>query len=217
MTQRPVIMLGAGGHAKVLLDLLLSLRISIVGVTSLERPADAAFDAVPWLGQDDALRNHAPTDVLLVNAIGSVGDTTHRRQLFEGWRAAGYEFLALRHPISVVSDLDTHLGMGTQLLAGVFINAGARIGDNVIVNTRAVVEHDCDIGAHCHIATGAVLCGGVTLGAGVHVGAGSTIIQGISVGHGALIASGAVVTQNVEPLTLVAGVPARPKRLLRHE
>jgi UDP-perosamine 4-acetyltransferase len=215
---RPVILLGAGGHAKVLLDVLRLQRVEVLGVVAPRKPSDAVFDVVPWLGDDDdAVRGHAPADVLLVNAVGSIGDTTARRALFERWRGAGYEFLSLRHPAAVVSALQCVLGHGVQIMAGAVVNPGARVGDDVIVNTRAVVEHDCEVGAHCHIASGALLCGGVRLGAGVHVGAGATIIQGITVGAGSLIASGAVVTKNVDPLTLVAGVPARPKRQLRHE
>jgi UDP-perosamine 4-acetyltransferase len=213
----PVILLGAGGHAKVLLDVLRLQRVETLGVVAPRKPSDAALEVLPWLGDDDAIRNYAPADVLLINAVGSIGDTTARRKLYERWRASGYEFLSLRHPAGVISDLDCHFGMGVQIMAGAIVNPGARIGDDVIVNTRAVVEHDCDVGAHCHIASGALLCGGVRLGAGVHVGAGATIIQGVTVGAGSLIASGAVVTKSVDPLTLVAGVPARPKRQLRHE
>ena len=93
-------------------------------------------------------------------------------------------------------------------------NPGVRLGDNALINSRAVVEHDCRVGRHSHVATGAILCGGCDIGAGVHIGAGATLIQGITVGDGAIIAAGSVVTKDVESLTLVAGVPGRCKRSL---
>jgi UDP-perosamine 4-acetyltransferase len=74
------------------------------------------------------------------------------------------------------------------------------------------VEHGCTIADHSHIASGATVCGDCLIGEAVHVGAGATVIQGVKIGFGAVIAAGAVVTRNVEPLTLVAGVPARELR-----
>ena len=83
-------------------------------------------------------------------------------------------------------------------MAGAIIQPGARIGRNVLVNTRAVVEHDCQIGDHCHIAPGAVLCGGVSVGEGAHVGAGAIVLGGVKLGAGSVVAAGAVVAKDVE-------------------
>lgn len=214
---RSVILLGAGGHAKVLLDVLRLRSIELLGIASPQAPEDAMFAAIAWLGDDNALAQYDPAHVILVNAVGSIGNTATRRYVYMHLRAAGYKFLSLRHPASVISSLHGGLGMGTQVLAGAIINAGACLHDNVLVNTRAVVEHDCAVGAHSHIASGAVLCGGCQVGENVHVGAGAVVIQGMVIGTGALIASGAVVTKNVAPYTLVAGVPARVKKQLPHD
>lgn len=214
---RPVILLGAGGHAKVLFDVLRLLRIEVLGCAAPQAPSDSDLAHLRWLGDDAAIAAYPPERVSLVNAVGSTGDTRARRQIFTRLRAAGYTFLSLRHPASVSSELHCRFGAGTQVLAGAIINPGVTLGDNVLVNTRAVVEHDCIIGAHSHVASGAVLCGAVQLGEGVHVGAGATVIQGITVGTGALIASGSAVTKNVAPYTLVAGVPARLKKQLPHD
>ena len=89
------------------------------------------------------------------------------------------------------------------------VGTGTRIKDNAIVNTRAVADHDCRIGAHVHLAPGAVLSGGVIVGNGTHVGTGAGVIQGVRIGKGCLVAAGAAVTVDVEDGAAVAGVPAR--------
>jgi UDP-perosamine 4-acetyltransferase len=214
--QRPLIILGGGGHARVLADCLLQAGQPVLGFTAPERQPDLA-PGIAWLGDDSVLADHPPGDVALVNGIGSTATTGLRRQIQEHWGGKDYRFAAVRHPSALVAGLDVDLGQGCQLLAGSLLGPGVRLGNNVLVNSRAVVEHDCRVGDHCHIATGAILCGGCDIGAGVHVGAGATLIQGITVGAGAIIAAGTVVTKNVEPLTLVAGVPGRPKRALNEQ
>jgi UDP-perosamine 4-acetyltransferase len=207
---RPAIILGGGGHARVLADCLQLAGRTVLGFTAPERLPPLA-PGIEWLGDDTALAGHDPAAVALVNGLGSVGRTAARQQLFEELTAKGYDFAAVRHPTATLSGLDVAIGAGCQLLAGSLVGPGARLGDNVLLNSRAVVEHDCEVGDHCHVATGAILCGGCQVGSGVHVGAGATVIQGITIGNGAIIAAGAVVTKNVEPLTLVAGVPGRPR------
>lgn len=207
--KRPAIILGGGGHAQVLADLLVQQGTALLGYTAPTR--SARLRELAWLGDDSALARHAPDEVWLVNGLGSVADTAPRRRLFEQARAQGFEFLGLQHP-SVILAGGTRLGQGCQLLPGALLNTGARLGDDVLINSRAVVEHDCHIGSHSHVASGAVVCGECEIGEGCHIGAGAVLIQGIQVGDGAIIAAGAVVTHNVKPMTLVAGVPAEVKR-----
>jgi UDP-perosamine 4-acetyltransferase len=214
--QLPVIILGGGGHARVLADCLQLAGRRVLGFTAPERQPDLA-PGIAWLGDDAALTGHDPATVELVNGIGSVGTTGRRRQVFVHWTGKAYRFADLRHPTAVVSGLAVELGHGSQLLAGSLVAPGVRLGDNVLINSRAVVEHDCRVGDHCHVASGAIVCGGCDIGAGVHIGAGATLIQGITIGNGAIIAAGSVVTTNVEPLTLIAGVPGRPKRALNEQ
>lgn len=209
---RPVIVLGGGGHARVLTDSLLAADAEIAGYVA---PADQGelLAGIRWLGDDPWLLNRPPNDYRLVNGLGSVAQTDPRRRLFENYKAAGFRFAPVVDQRALVSPFTT-LGEGCQLLPGAIVNAGARIGKNAIVNTGAVVEHDCRIEDHVHIAPGAVICGNGRIGEGVHVGAGAVIIQGIEIGSGAIIAAGAVVTRRVEPLTLVAGVPAVDRKKL---
>lgn len=205
----PVIVLGAGGHAKVLIDSLQASRVAIKGIVD---PAPdfrgAQLFGVPVLGGDEVIESFSPSDILLVNGLGSVRLPQRRRQVFDRFKCMGYRFAAVVHPSAIIA-VDVALGEGTQIMAGTVIQPGSRIGCNAIINTRASVDHDCIIGDHVHIAPGVTLSGGVSVGAGSHIGTGATLIQGVSVGCDCLVAAGAVVINNVADSSMVRGVPAR--------
>lgn len=210
----PVILLGAGGHARVLAEILLAQGNSLLGATDVHAPTSSSHTTgLVYLGGDTNVFTHDPDSVLLVNGVGSVGPVTARRALYQRFNEAGYRFASVCHATAVISP-SARLGEGVQILAAAVVATGAQLGDNVLINTRAVIEHDCTVGDHCHIASGAVVCGGCRIEADVHIGAGATVNQGIRIGTGAVIASGSVVIADVPPHTLVAGVPARHKRTL---
>ncbi|MDP3722485.1 MAG: acetyltransferase [Candidatus Omnitrophota bacterium] len=207
-----VIGVGAGGHAKVVLDILQHLGGSeLVGLLD-SKPTlwGTAVLGVPVLGDDRLLPElYAQGIHQAFVGVGSVGDTRTRRRLYEDLCRHGFQIVAAIHPRAVIAS-SVQLGDAPTILAGAIVNAAARLGDNVLVNTAAVVEHDCVIGDHVHIATGACLAGAVSVGNGVHIGMGACIRQGLSIGEGAVVGAGAVVVDEVAPGTVVAGVPARP-------
>ena len=205
----PVIVLGAGGHGRVLIDTLRCIGARILGCTSNEsvRP-NGLPDDIEFLGDDGAVFGRSLGSVYLVNGLGSVAGTRPRNALYERFKAEGYRFAQTVHPSAVVAS-DVALGEGVQIMAGAVIQPGARIGDNSLINTGATVDHDCEIGAHAHIAPGATLSGGVRVGDGAHIGTGATVIQGITIGHGSLVAAGATVIEPVPDHVTVAGLPAR--------
>jgi sugar O-acyltransferase (sialic acid O-acetyltransferase NeuD family) len=207
------VLLGGGGHARVLIDALqAACAAQTFGILDPDASLAEALLDVPVLGSDELLPDLARNGTThFIVAVGSVGDATVRRRLFERALALGLAPLEVRHPSAVVSRWAT-LGQGVQLLPAAVVNAGACIGANVIVNTGAIVEHDCRIGDHVHIATGARLASTVDVGAGAHVGAGAVIRQSISIGAEAVVGAGAVVVKDVPPGTVVAGVPAVPLR-----
>ena len=207
---KQLIILGGGGHALSVADAAIRLDCRLLGYVAPE-PADGGF-RLSWLGDDTALDAQHLRGIPLANGLGSAGLIGRRRSLYLGLRDRGHSFATVVHPDASVSRLDVRLGDGLQILACAAINAGADVGENVLINTGAVVEHGCTIGSHTHIASGATVCGDCVVGEAVHIGAGATVIQGLNIGFGAVIAAGAVVTRNVEPLTLVAGVPARKLR-----
>lgn len=205
----PVIILGGGGHAKVLIEALRTANIIIVGITDAD-PAKqgTTLMEVAVLGDDSIVRQHAPGAVRLVNGLGSVSRPAPRAALFEAFTSEGFSFATVIHPRAVVAS-DATIAEGAQIMAGAVIQPGARIGRNSIVNTGAIVDHDCMIGDHAHLSPGAVLSGGVRIGNNTHVGTGATVIQGITIGTGCLVAAGAVVISNVPDGATVMGVPAR--------
>lgn len=205
----PIIVLGSGGHAKVVLDVLLLQQKEVLGLTTLDRNMiDATFLGFPVLGDDEALARYSPSEIRLVSALGSVESMKERKALFDKFKALGFHFEQVIHPMAIIAR-NTILGEGAQVMAGAVIQPGSRIGDNTIINTRASVDHDCDIGRHVHIAPGCTLSGAVTVGDETHVGTGATVVQGMRIGGRCLVAAGAVVNRDVDGGHRVAGVPAR--------
>ena len=207
MDALPIIVLGAGGHAKVLIDALLLGGATVLGVAAPESGRQV-IAGLPVLGGDEVVASYAARAVRLVNGVGSVALPVRRREIYERFKSQGYVFQSVIHPSAVIAR-DVELGEGTQVMAGAVIQAGSRIGANAIINTRASVDHDCRIGAHVHVAPGVTLCGGVCIEEGAHLGSGSTVVQGVSIGSGCLVGAGSVVIRDVPSGAAVAGVPAR--------
>ncbi|SRR5690606_19709940 len=203
----PLLVIGGGGHAKVLIDALLAQHRRVLGFTD---PDESRPDIlrVARLGGDEVVSRYRPDQVLLVNGIGTTGSSARRREVYYRYRSLGYRFEKVIHP-SVVLGAGVVLEEGVQIMAGAVVQTGTRIGANSIVNTRASVDHDCVLAAHVHVGPGATLSGTVRVGEDAFVGAGSTIIQGRTIGECSLIAAGAVVIRDVPANVSVAGVPAR--------
>lgn len=209
-----VIGLGAGGHARVVLETLAAVGgYEVVGLLDpREELAGTTVHGVAVLGDDELLGRQYDDGVThAFIGLGGSGDTGPRRRLYELARSHGFEIVAAIHPGAAVSP-SAQLGAGVTILAAAVVNADATLGEDVIVNTGALVEHDCRIGDHVHVASGARLASGVTVGEGAHVGLGANVIQGLSVGAGAIVGAGAAVVRDVEPGVVVAGVPARVLR-----
>jgi sugar O-acyltransferase (sialic acid O-acetyltransferase NeuD family) len=205
----PVIILGAGGHAKGIIAALRCQAATILGLTDAD-PAlkGSILLGVQVLGTDEVLAQYAPESILLVNALGSTRLTANRKALYETFRAKGYSFATVVHPSAVITE-GVVLAEGVHVMAGAVIQPGSVIGENTIVNSNATVDHDCTIGAHVHLAPGVTLSGGVRVGDGAHVGTAVTVIQGIIIGARCLVAAGAVVVEDVPAGVTVMGVPAR--------
>lgn len=182
---KPVVLIGGGGHARVVYDALVALGRSLLGVVDRD-PAGVRVSGVDVLGDDAAALALDPGTVELANGIGGIGDTAPRRQVFETFKARGFTFVTVIHPSAVVA-AEVTLGEGCQIMAGVVLQTGVTVGANTIVNTRASVDHDSLIGAHCHVAPSATICGNVSVGESSHIGAGAVLVQGARVGAGVLV------------------------------
>ena len=210
-----VIGLGAGGHARVVIEILrLMDGVELVGLLDRKdelRQTDIL--GVPVLGGDELMPGlHRKGVLYALIGLGGTGDTGPRQRLYEKALGEGFEPVAAVHPQAVISP-SAQIGKGPNVMAGAIINSAAILGDNVIVNTGAVVEHDCTIDDHVHIATGAKLASSVIIGEGAHVGVGAVVRQSIGIGEGAIVGAGAVVVRDVEPWSVVVGIPARLLRL----
>jgi len=195
---KPVIVLGAGGHASVLVDMLRSQGVvPIALVAPAAGTLRAALADIP-LWHDEEILTHHPDEVVLVNGIGSLPGNPLRATLFARYRALGYHFASVVSAQAMVSDYAV-LEEGAQVMAGAIIQAGAQIGANSIINTGAIVDHDCWIGGNNHIAPGAVLSGGVSTGDAVHIGTGAMLIQNIKIGSHTVVGAGATVIKDLAP------------------
>lgn len=205
----PVIVLGAGGHAKVLINALQLCSVEILGITDPD-PALIGHEilGVSVIGTDDKLKDYSVEKVHLVNGLGSVSLPKARCKIFEKYKKLGFVFATVVHPTAIIAAA-VKIGEGAQLMAGVILQPGVCIGDNVIINTRASVDHDCAIGSHTHIAPGVILSGDVKVGIGGHVGTGASMVQGVGVGNDCLIGAGSVVLKDLPDGVKAYGCPAK--------
>lgn len=206
----PLIGLGAGGHAKAMIEVVLAdTRYVLLGLLAHE-PEGQRVLGMKILGRDDKLTQLYSEGVRhAFVGLGSIGNTRLREEVYHHAQAKGFALINVIHASAAISSF-AQWGQGLTALAHSYVGAGARVGDNVVLNTQAIVEHDCQIGDHCFIATGAKLAGSVILERGVHVGIGATLLQGVRVGDYAIIGAGAVVIRDVPAYTTVVGVPAKP-------
>jgi len=202
--KKQTILIGGGGHAKVVLDAALCAVIEIHGfvdddpaapITRLRRcPAHLGT-----LGDVGTRTDFRP--------FLAVGDLALRASLILSLGDVEYAW-AIAHPSSVVAPSAT-VAVGSFVGAGAIVNADARVCAHAIVNTGAIVEHDCKVGTNTHIGPRAVLGGGVVVGDGTLVGIGATVLPGVKIGSGSIVGAGAVVTHDVGDGEVVVGVPAR--------
>jgi sugar O-acyltransferase (sialic acid O-acetyltransferase NeuD family) len=197
-----LVVVGAGGHGRVLLDLLAARPgFRIAGFLDAQLPEGTLINGTAVLGPDDDeqfARLHAQGLRLAVNGVGGIEHRSARPAVWEKIRAAGFGLPNLIHPTAAV-DGSAQLGEGVQVLAGASAGANSQVGDDCILNTNVVVSHDCVIGDHAHLAPGAVLAGAVHVGANSLVGMGVTAYLGVSIGREAIITNG---------VSLVTDVPA---------
>jgi UDP-perosamine 4-acetyltransferase len=207
---RPFVLLGAGGHARVLAALVRAAGHPVLGVCDPTLAAEgiSRWEELDVLGDDSALDRLPPDRVALVLGIGQLATGNLRERLYAAWRARGYDFPALVHPSAWLAP-GVVLGDGVQVMAGAVIQPGCTIGENSIINTRASVDHECVIGRNVHVAPGSTLCGSVRVDKCAFIGAGATVIQGVCIGEGAVVGVGVTLVRDLAPNTTVIGAANR--------
>ena len=206
---KPVVILGAGGHGKVVSDTIRASGATVAGYLDASLPKDTLVNGAPVLGDDNYL-----ADLSFVTAhsfaIG-VANQIRKRALAEQVLHNGFELITAVHPAAIVSASAT-IRPGTIVVAGAIVNADALVGGFSILNTACSVDHDCVLADGCQISPGAHLAGNVRCGSDVFIGIGAAIAPGITIGDRAVIGAGATVLHDVAPNQTVVGTPARPLR-----
>lgn len=200
---RPLVVLGASGHAKVVVATARAAGRQVVAAFD-DDPAKLGGDVlgVPIVGPLAAAR-----ELREAEAVFGIGDNAVRRA--KEIELAGLEFSAVVHPHAWVAR-EVLLGAGCVIFAGAIVQPDSAIGRQAIVNTAASVDHDCRVDHWAHLAPGVRLAGGVTIGEGALLGVGAVVLPGVRVGAWAVVGAGAVVHRDLPEGARVAGVPARP-------
>lgn len=213
MSWMNILLFGAGGHARVVLDTLLAEdRVHVVGIVDNQLPPGATVMGTPVLGNDADL-THLADEHRIGGFVVGIGDNWRRAQLTQQIRQRfpHWQPVCTVHPSAWVSPF-ARLGPGTVILPGAIVNAGAEIGDGCILNTQCSVDHDCRLAEFVSLAPHACLGGNVCVGAYSAVCLGAKVLHGRRIGSATVVGAGAVVVEDLPDQVVAYGVPARVVR-----
>ena len=194
---KSLLLIGAGGHCHSCIDVIESTnKFRIVGLVQPESFAQLITLGYPVIGSDEDLPELLKDVNMALIAVGHIKTSETRIRLFELLKKLKAELPIIISPNAYLSK-HSIIGEGSIIMHGGIVNAGAQIGNNCIVNSKALIEHDVKIHDHCHISTGALINGNVSIGRGTFIGSGAIIKEGISLGDNVIVGAGQVVLQDV--------------------
>ena len=203
-----IVLIGAGGHCKSVLDSLLELNTyEVVGITDIKN--DFEIMGVKVIGSDNILEDLFKSGINnAFISLGSIGDTTIRRKIYNNLKKIGFNLPSIIDKTAIVSKYAT-VEEGVFIGKGAIINADSYIENNSIINSGSIIEHECRIGEFVHIAPGVAMSGGVQIGNDSHIGTGTSIIQGILIGKNSIVGAGSVIVNDIGDNCKVYGNPGR--------
>ncbi|MGN0247482.1 MAG: acetyltransferase [Lachnospiraceae bacterium] len=200
-----VVIIGSGGHAHVIVDILQSTgAYEVVGLIDTRK--DAGFWDIPVLGDDSRLT--ALYQQGITSAFVAIGNNQLREKLYNMVKEIGYTIVNAISPYAIISS-KVQIGDGVAIMPGAVVNAGTVIGNGTIINTNASVDHDGQVGNFVHVAPGCAIAGCVSIGDKSFLGVGTRVIDQILIGKNVIVGAGASVICNVESDCTVVGVPAK--------
>ncbi len=203
-----IVLIGAGGHGRVVWDTLQLIRerdnVQVAAVLDDDaRLWGRSFQGLAVQGPVESIAR-AQADAALI----AIGDNRVRQRVYAFLQSLGIPLANAIHPTAVLGR-DVRLGSGIVAFAHVVVNIGAQIRDNVILNTACTVDHDSIVGAHAHLAPGVHLAGGVNVGEGALIGIGSVALPGVTIGEWATVGAGSSITHDLPAGVTAFGAPAR--------
>ena len=207
MEQKPLILVGGGGHCKSVIDVAESAGYTILGI--LDKPSELGKSVLSYqvIGNDNDIPQYVDKAQFLVS-VGQIKDASLRIKLHEMIIREGGRLATVIASDAYVSKYAT-IGNGTVIMHKAIVNAGAVIGQGCIINTFANVEHEVVIGDFCHISTGAMVNGGCSIENGSFIGSQSVLVQGVSIGANCVVGAGSMVANNIQKQVICIGNPAK--------
>lgn len=198
MKSKPSILLvGAGGHARACIDVVeQDSQFSIYGLVGEFREKGKTVLGYPVIGVDSDFSTLRALCSYGMIGVGQIKNAILRRELFSQLVRLDYSIPTIVSPMAYASP-HAKIGIGTIVMHGAIINAGAQIGDNCIINNQSLIEHDAVVGNHCHVSTGAIVNGKVEIGEGSFIGSRCVLREGIAIGQNCVIGMGLSVRHNV--------------------
>ncbi len=195
---------GAGGHGKVVLDILLKSKLKVLGFLDDDtKKINKKVLGFKILGDCSYLIKNKTVSV----ALGIGGNVT-REKIFQKIKSLGIKIVSAVHPQAIIAK-GVKIGEGVVIMPGVIIGPSTVLKEGVVINTSASVDHDCYLNRFCQIWPGAHLAGSVTVGEFSYVGTGASVIQNINIGKNVMVGAGAAVIRNIPDSVTCVGVPAK--------
>ncbi len=193
--KKKIILIGAGGHAKSCLEIIIENNYSITGFIDKNKKIEN-FENFKLLGNDEILLENKYNNHLYFITIGQIKDYKKRLSIFNKLKKLKLKTCIIKSKSAIISK-KTSIGLGTIIMRQAILNYNSSIGENCIINNKTLIEHDASIGNNCHISTGSIINGGVKIGNNVFVGSGAVIKEGVKIIDNSIISANSFIKNDI--------------------